>query len=77
MVILNNEVTCRILEGEEEEKYLAKVVEEMNASKNKYNKSKRGARKGKKSFRKKYDPIINHLAIIMMFCHANTEKSYI
>jgi len=51
VTIHDNEVTCRILEGEEEEKYLAKVLEEMSASKNKFNKSKRGAKKGKKSFK--------------------------
>ncbi|KAH0951684.1 hypothetical protein HN011_012258 [Eciton burchellii] len=47
VTIHDNEVTCRILEGEEEEKYLAKVLEEMSASKNKFNKSKRGAKKGR------------------------------
>ncbi|XP_071646011.1 la protein homolog isoform X2 [Temnothorax longispinosus] len=44
VVIQDIEVTCKILEGEEEDKYLAKVMEEMVASKNKYNKAKRAGR---------------------------------
>ncbi|XP_077264507.1 la autoantigen-like isoform X2 [Temnothorax americanus] len=44
VVIQDIEVTCKILEGEEEDKYLAKVMEEMLASKNKYNKAKRAGR---------------------------------
>lgn len=48
MVIQDIEITCKILEGEEEDKYLAKAMEEMIASKNKYNKFKRGGKKGKK-----------------------------
>lgn len=47
-MIHDNEVTCRVLEGEEENEYLAKVLKDMNASKNKFNKSKRGARGSKK-----------------------------
>jgi len=62
VTIHDNEVTCRVLEGEEEEKYLAKVLEEMSASKNKFNKSKRGAKKGKKSFS---SINISQLSIIM------------
>lgn len=50
MIIQDIEVTCKILEGEEEDKYLAKAMEEMIASKNKYNKSKRGGKKGKRLF---------------------------
>lgn len=51
MVIQDIEVTCKMLEGEEEDKYLAKAMEDIVASKNKYNKSKRGAKKGgKRSF---------------------------
>lgn len=46
MVICDIEIACKILEGEEEDKYLAKVTEEMMNSKNKYNK-KRGNKKGK------------------------------
>lgn len=75
MVIQDIEITWKILEGEEEDKYLAKAVEEMIASKNKYNKSKRGAKKGKKN----HFEILQLLIIkyfIMMSCHANTEKSY-
>ncbi|XP_071646012.1 la protein homolog isoform X3 [Temnothorax longispinosus] len=45
VVIQDIEVTCKILEGEEEDKYLAKVMEEMVASKNKYNKAKRAGKK--------------------------------
>ncbi|XP_077264517.1 la autoantigen-like isoform X3 [Temnothorax americanus] len=45
VVIQDIEVTCKILEGEEEDKYLAKVMEEMLASKNKYNKAKRAGKK--------------------------------
>ncbi|XP_077264498.1 la autoantigen-like isoform X1 [Temnothorax americanus] len=47
VVIQDIEVTCKILEGEEEDKYLAKVMEEMLASKNKYNKAKRAGKKGR------------------------------
>ncbi|XP_011169375.2 la protein homolog [Solenopsis invicta] len=47
VVIENTEVTCKILEGEEERKYLAKAMEDMIASKNKYYKSKRSAKKGR------------------------------
>ncbi|TGZ51179.1 La-like protein [Temnothorax longispinosus] len=47
VVIQDIEVTCKILEGEEEDKYLAKVMEEMVASKNKYNKAKRAGKKGR------------------------------
>ncbi|XP_071553477.1 la protein homolog isoform X2 [Temnothorax nylanderi] len=45
VVIQDIKVTCKILEGEEEDKYLAKVMEEMVASKNKYNKAKRAGKK--------------------------------
>ncbi|XP_014476465.1 PREDICTED: la protein homolog [Dinoponera quadriceps] len=45
--INKSEVTCRILEGEEEEKYLIKVTEEMIAAKNKHSKGKRGGKKGR------------------------------
>lgn len=69
------EVTFKILEGEEETKYLTKVMEEMVASKNKYNKAKRGAKKGKSYF--KILQLLTIKYIIMMLCHANTEKSYI
>ncbi|XP_024891749.1 la protein homolog [Temnothorax curvispinosus] len=47
VVIQDIKVTCKILEGEEEDKYLAKVMEEMVASKNKYNKAKRAGKKGR------------------------------
>ncbi|EFN83074.1 La protein-like protein [Harpegnathos saltator] len=47
VTINNSEVTCRILEGEEEEKYLIKVTEEMTAAKNKHNKGKRSGKKGR------------------------------
>lgn len=47
MKIQDIEVTCKILEGEEEDKYLTKAMEEMVASKYKYNKGKRGGKKGK------------------------------
>ncbi|XP_011064336.1 PREDICTED: la protein homolog [Acromyrmex echinatior] len=47
VVIQDIEVTCKMLEGEEEDKYLAKAMEDIVASKNKYNKSKRGAKKGR------------------------------
>lgn len=49
MVIQDIEVACKILEGEEEDKYLAKAMEDMAASKNRYNKAKRGNKKGEKS----------------------------
>jgi len=47
VVIQDIDVICKILEGEEEDKYLTKVIEDMLASKNKYNKSKRGNKKGR------------------------------
>ncbi|XP_036143913.1 la protein homolog [Monomorium pharaonis] len=48
MVIQDTEITCKILEGQEEAKYLAKVMEEMmSKSKNKLNKAKRGGKKGR------------------------------
>lgn len=42
VMIQNTEVTCKVLEGEEEDKYLTKAMEDITASKNKYNKTKRG-----------------------------------
>ncbi|EZA58323.1 La protein-like protein [Ooceraea biroi] len=52
--IHDNEVACRVLEGEEEDKYLAKVLEEMTATKIKFSKSKRGgAKKGRNARGKK------------------------
>nr|XP_012232331.1 PREDICTED: la protein homolog isoform X2 [Linepithema humile] len=45
LTINDVEITCKILEGEEEGKYLAKALEEMIALKNKYNKTKRGGKK--------------------------------
>jgi len=47
VVIQDIDVICKILEGEEEDKYLTKVIEDMLASKNRYNKSKRGNKKGR------------------------------
>lgn len=47
LLIGDTEVTCKILDGEEENKYLTKVAEEIAASKNKF-KSKRGGKKGRK-----------------------------
>ncbi|KYM96963.1 PREDICTED: la protein homolog [Cyphomyrmex costatus] len=47
VVIQDIEVTCKMLEGEEEDKYLTKAMEDIVASKNKFNKSKRGAKKGR------------------------------
>ncbi|XP_011863920.1 PREDICTED: la protein homolog, partial [Vollenhovia emeryi] len=47
VVIKDIEVTCKLLEGEEENKYLAKAMEDMVASKNKYHKAKRGNKKGR------------------------------
>ncbi|KYN45192.1 La protein like protein [Trachymyrmex septentrionalis] len=47
VIIQDIEVSCKMLEGEEEDKYLAKAMEDIVASKNKYNKSKRGAKKGR------------------------------
>ncbi|XP_012256905.2 la protein homolog [Athalia rosae] len=46
LLIGGKEVTCRVLEGEEEDKYLAKAKEEMANLRQKYNKGKRGGRKG-------------------------------
>jgi len=50
VIIQDIEVTCKILEGEEEDKYLAKAMGDMVASKNKHNKAKRGNKKGKRLF---------------------------
>lgn len=47
MIIRDVEVTCKVLEGEEEDKYLAKTMEEIAALKKKYSKGKRSGRKGK------------------------------
>lgn len=47
VLILDKEVPCRVLEGEEEEKYLAKAKEEMANIRQKYNKGKRSGKKGK------------------------------
>lgn len=47
VVIQETEVTCKVLEGEEEDKYLTKAMEDMAASKSKYNKAKRGGKKGR------------------------------
>ncbi|XP_046605932.1 la protein homolog [Neodiprion virginianus] len=47
LLISGKEVTCRILEGEEEDKYLAKAKEEMANLRQKYDhKGKRGGRRG-------------------------------
>lgn len=47
LLIGGKEVTCRVLEGEEEDKYLAKAKEEMANLRQKYNhKGKRGGRRG-------------------------------
>ncbi|KAG7197396.1 hypothetical protein KM043_018500 [Ampulex compressa] len=51
VMINETEVTCRILEGEEEEKYLAKAKGEMANTRQKYTKSRRGGRKGRGSQR--------------------------
>ncbi|XP_070523210.1 la protein homolog isoform X1 [Cardiocondyla obscurior] len=45
IVIQETEITCKVLEGKEEDKYLAKAMEDMVASKNKYIKAKRSGRK--------------------------------
>lgn len=47
MVIGEVEVIYKVLEGEEEDKYLAKTMEEIAASKKKYSKGKRSGKKGK------------------------------
>ncbi|KAL6428512.1 hypothetical protein ACFW04_007867 [Cataglyphis niger] len=45
-VLINEvEVTCKVLEGEEEDKYLAKTLEEMAASKKKFSKGKRSGKR--------------------------------
>lgn len=41
------EVICKVLEGEEEDKYLTKTMEEIAASKKKYSKGKRSGKKGR------------------------------
>ncbi|XP_050456536.1 la protein homolog [Cataglyphis hispanica] len=47
-VLINEvEVTCKVLEGEEEDKYLTKTLEEMAASKKKFSKGKRSGKKGR------------------------------
>ncbi|XP_032685441.1 la protein homolog isoform X2 [Odontomachus brunneus] len=43
-------VTCKVLEGKEEEEYLIKVTEDMMAAKNKHSKGKRGGKKDKLEF---------------------------
>ncbi|KOC63739.1 La protein like protein [Habropoda laboriosa] len=50
VLICDKEVTCRILEGEEEEKYLAKAKEEMTNVRQKYTKGKKG-KKGRNAQR--------------------------
>ncbi|XP_076763475.1 la autoantigen-like isoform X2 [Xylocopa sonorina] len=50
VLIRNKEVTCRVLEGEEEEKYLSKAKEDMANSRQKYNKGKKG-KKGRNAHR--------------------------
>lgn len=47
MLIGEVEVICKVLEGEEEDKYLTKTMEEIAASKKKYSKGKRSGKKGK------------------------------
>jgi hypothetical protein len=47
VIIHDVEVTCKVLEGEEEDKYLAKTMEEIAALKKKYSKGKRSGRKGR------------------------------
>lgn len=47
VVIGEVEVVCKVLEGEEEDKYLTKTMEEIAASKKKYSKGKRSGKKGK------------------------------
>ncbi|XP_029677687.1 la protein homolog [Formica exsecta] len=47
VLIREVEVTCKVLEGEEEDKYLAKTLEEMAASKKKFGKGKRSGKKGR------------------------------
>ncbi|KMQ89718.1 la-like protein, partial [Lasius niger] len=47
VIIRDVEVTCKVLEGEEEDKYLAKTMEEIAALKKKYSKGKRSGRKGR------------------------------
>ena len=49
--IRDTEVPCRVLEGEEEEKYLAKAKEEMANIRQKYNKGKRSGKKGRNAQR--------------------------
>ncbi|XP_076683313.1 la autoantigen-like [Andrena cerasifolii] len=49
--IRDQEVPCRVLEGEEEEKYLAKAKEEMANIRQKYNKGKRSGKKGRNAQR--------------------------
>ncbi|KZC11665.1 PREDICTED: la protein homolog [Dufourea novaeangliae] len=51
VLIHDKEVTCRILEGEEEEKYLAKAKEDMANTRQRYNKGKRGGKKGRNAQR--------------------------
>ncbi|CAK9833927.1 La protein homolog [Anthophora retusa] len=50
VLIRDKEVTCRIIEGEEEEKYLAKAKEEMTNLRQKYTKGKKG-KKGRNTQR--------------------------
>lgn len=47
VLIREVEVTCKVLEGEEEDKYLAKTMEDIAASKKKYSKGKRSGKKGR------------------------------
>lgn len=52
VLIREVEVTCKVLEGEEEDQYLTKTMEEIAASKKKYgNKGKRSGKKGRSNVR--------------------------
>lgn len=51
VLIREKEVVCRILEGEEEDKYLAKAKVEMTNTRQKFTKGKRAGRKGRNAQR--------------------------